>query len=122
MPAPDPQDAPLVATIAGIEVVTIPLHDYADLIRGRNRLMLLEKDSGFRRRMGRSPIDKDAKIKAFIIERLGKLRLVDIAAACKEAFGQRAPSKSAIHRFQHRREAVSPKGAPNDGCGGNDET
>lgn len=47
-----------------------------------------------------SPIDLDADLAAFIRARLGRLTLHEIAWACYEQFGpDRAPSKSAIHRY-----------------------
>ena len=46
-----------------------------------------------------SRIDTDAEIREFVEDRLGRLTLGQLAAACREAFGpKRAPSRSAIHR------------------------
>ena len=56
---------------------------------------------------GVSPIDRDAELAAFIRPLLGVEKLVGIADLCRERFGaDRAPSKSAIHRFWKRSDTV----------------
>lgn len=95
-----------VAMIGGVEVVTIPLSDFAELLACRKRLERIERAGRSRSHYRASPIDSDPELKAFILRRLGSTPLVDIAADCKKAFGDRAPSASAIHRFWQRHEAA----------------
>ena len=60
---------------------------------------------------GPSPIDLDPELSTFIRERLGRDPLYRIAALCVERFGaDRAPSKSAIHRFWMRCNAPAKSG------------
>lgn len=50
-----------------------------------------------------SPIDRDPELAAFIRPLLGKSTVQEISDLCRERFGpDRAPSKSAIHRFWKR--------------------
>lgn len=52
---------------------------------------------------GVSPIDHDQELAAFIRPLLGQEKLTRIADLCRARFGpDRAPSKSAIHRYWHR--------------------
>jgi len=49
-----------------------------------------------------SKTDADPEIAAFVNDRLGRMSVQAIAAAAKARFGDRAPSKSAIHRHWQR--------------------
>lgn len=50
-----------------------------------------------------SPIDRDPELADFIRSLMGREKLTQIAALCVARFGpDRAPSKSAIHRFWQR--------------------
>lgn len=52
---------------------------------------------------GVSPIDRDPELASFIRPLLGKSTVQVISDLCRERFGpDRAPSKSAIHRFWQR--------------------
>jgi hypothetical protein len=60
----------------------------------------------------RSPIDCDDQLTTFIKPKLGRVALHEIARLCRAEFGpNRAPSKSAIHRFwcrlNHKPKAFS---------------
>jgi hypothetical protein len=106
------------ATVEGVEVVTIPLTEYAYLLAARRRLAELDLAGrpASRRRPRRprlpappkSPIDADPEICAFLAARLGKMTQKDIFAACVAEFGPRAPSKSAINRFFQRHWTPEP--------------
>lgn len=51
----------------------------------------------------RNRIEADPEIRAFIDERLGRLTLEEIAAACRQQFGaERSPARSSIHRYWDR--------------------
>lgn len=47
-------------------------------------------------------VDEDPDVRTFVEDRLGRLTLDEIVALCREAFGGRAPSRSAIHRYWQR--------------------
>lgn len=51
------------------------------------------------RQGGVSPIEFEPDIRDFIEDRLGAMTLDDIVQACRETFGGRAPSRSAIGRY-----------------------
>jgi hypothetical protein len=89
--------------VAGVAVVTIPASEYAELVRCR---ALLKKKSGklIPRRERPSRIDQDPEMAAFVRERLTvNAYNQTIAQECLEKFGKdRAPSKSAVHRFRMR--------------------
>lgn len=51
----------------------------------------------------RSKLESDPAMAAFVVERLGKMTLQQIAEACRGEFGPgRAPSRSAIHVYWHK--------------------
>jgi len=86
--------------------VRISRVEYEALLADRERLRALAPglsvpvNPGFG---GVSPIDRDPELADFIRERLGRMELARIAAVCALRFGpDRAPSKSAVHRFWKR--------------------
>lgn len=97
------------ATVEGVPVVTIPLAEYAGLLEARRRFEALHPSAP--PPLPRSPIDGNAEISAFIDARLGKMYIDDITQACRRQFGDRAPSRSAIHRYWQRRRQINPRGA-----------
>lgn len=59
------------------------------------------------RRRHLSRFDRDPELTAFVADRLDRLTLDDLAAACRERFGaERAPSRSALHRHAIRRRVM----------------
>jgi hypothetical protein len=101
------------AKVQGVEVVTIPLSEYADLLAAHRRLAEVEPSGRpVKRRLlakPASPIDADPEISAFVAARLGKMTQKAILAACVAEFGpRRAPSKSAIGRFYQRHWLPEP--------------
>ena len=105
---PEAPSFPIAATIAGVEVVTIPLADYRDLLSARRRL----DEMGLRRIRFECPrpgvIDRDPELAVFVTERLQTMRrLDDLHAAAVARFGrERTPSRSAIHRYWQRLRAA----------------
>lgn len=85
--------------VGGVQVVTIPLADYAELLAAKERLERLKLPK--LTRLPASPIERRPEVRDFILERFGKMKDVEIIAKCKETFGW-APSTSAIDRFFHR--------------------
>jgi hypothetical protein len=92
-------------SVAGIPVVTIPLAEYEDLLQLRRRIAELSPPA--LAPLPRSPIEVNHEISTFIDARLGKMFISEIAKACRQEFGDRAPSKSAIHRYWQRRRDVN---------------
>lgn len=92
---------PPTSVIDGIEVVTIPVAVYAELLDCQRRLDVGRV--GRTRGALRSPITRDPAVASFLVESFGRLRLRQTHAACKERFGaDRTPSLSAIDRFWGR--------------------
>lgn len=95
-------DYPVFATIAGVAVVTIPLADYADLIDKKAKLAKIAKAERYPV-SERSPIEVDHEVKAFFMERFGKVKVFDILRECQSTFGKtRTPSRTAAYRFWKR--------------------
>lgn len=94
---------PLGAACVGeVAVVTIPLAEYEDLLKLRQLYGAAAGSKTLPPPM-RSPIERDRQLCAFLDERLGKMYIYEIAAEAKQRFGDKAPSKSAIHRYHMRR-------------------
>jgi len=49
---------------------------------------------------------------AFINERIGTMPYEKLAAECRERFGPRAPSKSALHRYRQRLKLLLVSASP----------
>ena len=101
------------ATIAGVEVVTIPATDYAALLDCRRQLSELQiRSRNFMNpERGRSPIERDAAVAAFLSDRLGTMTMVKALAECEAEFGpDRTPSHSAVHRYWQRLRVAASKG------------
>jgi hypothetical protein len=50
-----------------------------------------------------SPIEVDAEVKAFFMERFGKIKMFDLLGECKAKFGKaRTPSRTAAYAFWKR--------------------
>jgi len=92
---------PAVATIAGVEVVTIPLAEYAELLECRRRVA--EIGNLRSRRLRPSPIDHDAEVAAFLKAQPPEMTVKEVLEACALRFGtKRTPSKSAAYQFYSR--------------------
>lgn len=89
--------------VADIEVVTIPLSEYADLLRCRVELAKQNVHLQRLERPGRSPIEQDPEVAVFIAERLGQITIKQIRSACERTFGiARTPARSSVHRYWQR--------------------
>jgi hypothetical protein len=93
---------PSKGTVAGVELVTIPLADYAKLLDCQRQLAALKRPKqGVKGWL--SSVEKDAKVEAFIARRLTRKTVPAIMAECLERFGpDRTPSRSAIYRYRAR--------------------
>jgi hypothetical protein len=91
---------PAVATISGVEVVTIPLTHYAELLDCQRRLAAVEVTPTRFAADLRSRIDRDPEVAAFLLDCLGRKLLKETYAACLERFGaERTPGASTISRY-----------------------
>lgn len=95
---------PITAKVSGVAVVTIPLAEYSELLWYRSQLKKVKGGKLIQRRETHSRIDLDPEVADFIRERVkAKAYNQTIADECRARFGKdRAPSKSAIHRFRVR--------------------
>lgn len=93
---------PIYATIAGVAVVTIPLADYSSLLDAEARLTRFENAKRYPV-SPRSPIEVDSEVKAFFMERLGKVDMMGILSECRQRFGaKRTPSRTSAYAFWKR--------------------
>ena len=108
--------APETHQVAGVDVVTIPAAEYADLLDCRRRLAELKLVRRRFKTPSTSRIDRDPEVAVFIAERLGMQYLHTIREECLKRFGaDRTPGLSTIHRYWERlrrRPARSRRTAP----------
>ncbi len=83
------------------DVVTIPTARFLELLAAETALANRQRRTHY----PRSVIDLNPEMVAFIVERLGRMRLAQILAEVRQVFGPKAPSKSAFDRFMRRYEA-----------------
>lgn len=95
------QKTPLyLATIEGVDVVTIPLKDYAALLACRRELAEKTLNLNCLHQGHRSVIERNPEVAVFLMQRLGLQPMPVILKACRKEFGrQRTPSRSAAYRF-----------------------
>lgn len=101
---------PAYYTIAGVEVVTIPVWHYAELLecqramgvgrypfdQARTHPALVAVDP-------RSRLFGDFEVAVFLFEAFGRVKLTDAVVACRQRFGiDRSPSKATIGRYWQR--------------------
>lgn len=96
---------PAVVTISGVEVVTIPLAHYAELLNCQRQLAAPDRPSIQLPADSRSRIERDPEVATFLMQHLGRMRQSEIITACRERFGtDRTPSQASMSRFWHRRK------------------
>lgn len=113
-----PPPLPLVATISGVPVVTIPLDDYRALLMCHDRLAAVRRQAVPFAASSRSPIETDPVISTFFIERFGTMRMEKIVDECRRSFGKkRTPSRTAAYAYwkRLRARAAGPLG-PSEGA------
>lgn len=99
----DAPGGPIRSTIAGVELVTIPVSHYAELLDCQRRLAAVQISPLRFTADPRSRVERDPEVAAFLAECLGTRLLKDTYALCVERFGQdRTPGKSTIGRFWQR--------------------
>ncbi|MEM7426744.1 MAG: hypothetical protein AAF441_11655 [Pseudomonadota bacterium] len=100
-----------VATIGGVQVVTIPLSDYAELLEAQRELAEMRSVADLRKRRSRSPLDQDREVVAFLAERFGRMPVRCVLEQCRSVHGdKRTPSKSAAYRLWQRLRGGSQSG------------
>lgn len=96
----DATTPPAVATISGVEVVTIPLAHYAELLDCKRRLAVGSIDAPRLAANPRSRIERDPEVATFLAKSVGRVLLKDAHSTCRERFGlDRTPGKSTIARY-----------------------
>lgn len=99
----DGADKPAVATISGVEVVTIPLTNYAELLDCQRRLAAVEVTPERFAADLTSRVDRDPEVAAFLIDCFGRMILKEAYTACLDRFGpERTPGRSTIYRYWHK--------------------
>ena len=90
-------------TVSGVELVTIPLTHYAELLDCQRRLAAASIPAARFAADPRSRVERDPEVAAFLAECLGVRLLKETHALCRERFGlDRTPGKSTIQRYWTR--------------------
>ena len=93
-------DRPARRVVSGVEVVMIPLADYAALLECRkelqeSRLTIQQFITG-----RRSVIDRNPEVAIFLAKNFGLVPMKDLLRDCRRQFGRnRTPSQSAAYRY-----------------------
>ncbi|MEI7606695.1 MAG: hypothetical protein WCJ64_04860 [Rhodospirillaceae bacterium] len=53
-------------------------------------------------------LERDPELARFVEDRLGRMPLHEIEAACRKEFGARAPGRSSIHRYHQKLRGAGP--------------
>jgi hypothetical protein len=98
-----PPVEPVRRTVSGVELVTIPVSHYAELLECQRKLA----EAGIQRwhlvADPRSRIERDPEVATFLAECLGTRMLKDAYTLCRERFGPaRTPGRSTIQRYWAR--------------------
>lgn len=94
---------PVRSTIAGVELVTIPVSHYAELLDCQRRLAALRVSEERFCTDPRSRVDRDPEVAAFLAECFGRVLLKDTYTECRERFGaDRTPGRTTIQRYWKR--------------------
>lgn len=87
-------------TLGGVEVVTIPLCDYEDLLSAKRLLAETCIDVTQFVEPKRSLISRHPEVASFLTQKFGKLPMAEILRQCRRRFGKHAtPSKSAAYSY-----------------------
>lgn len=103
----EPPPEPIRHTISGVELVTIPLWHYAELLEcQRGEKVSSSGRLAYRAHPALAVLDPrsrlfgDPEVSIFLYETLGRMKLADAFIACRERFGaDRSPSKATIGRY-----------------------
>ena len=98
-----PRTRPIYTSINGIEVVTIPMSDYVELLDCRRRLgeITINHDQLFRPR--RSMIERNPDVALFLAQNFGMKPVRVILQDCRRRFGRkRTPSLKSAYRYWER--------------------
>lgn len=97
-------------TISGVELVTIPVSHYAELLDYRRRFEEREISHNQFERPSRSRLDRNPEVAVFLIQRLGLEPIKDILRNCRRTFGAaRTPSRTAIYRYWQKLQIEARK-------------
>lgn len=94
---------PISAVIHGVEVVTIPLSDYATLLDYQRRFAERSISHNQFEQPSLSHIERNPEVALFLIHRLGLEPVKNIMRKCRRKFGAaRTPSRSAVYRYREK--------------------
>ena len=101
---------PIHGSIAGVEVVTIPIWHYAELLECQRTVQLnglrasqIRAHPAILAADPRSRLFADPEVCIFLYEICGRMKLPDAYSACCERFGMdRSPSRATIGRYWQR--------------------
>lgn len=97
------EQKPSIRIVSGVELVTIPLAHYAELLDCQRQLAEVRIASWRFTADPRSRVERDPEVAAFLAECLGTRLLKDAHALCRDRFGEaRTPGKSTIQRYWKR--------------------
>lgn len=86
--------------ISGIEVVTIPLADYAALLDCRRKLLETELSIEQFVTGRRSVVDRNPEVAVYLAQNFGLVSMKELLRECRRKFGgSRTPSQSAAYRY-----------------------
>ncbi|WP_139812537.1 hypothetical protein [Ensifer aridi] len=100
---------PQITTIAGVQVVTIPLEHYAELLDCKR--MLSERAISHDQLLSprRSRIERNPEVAVYLAQNFGLLPMGELLRKCRRRFGTpRTPSIAAAYRYWQKikREAA----------------
>ncbi len=86
--------------ISGVEVVTIPLTDYAALLDCRRKLQETELTVEQFLSGRKSVIDRNPEVAVYLAQNFGLMPMKDLLRVCRRKFGRQCtPSRSAAYRY-----------------------
>lgn len=91
---------PIFRTIEGVELVTIPVSDYAALLKDSRVLAEKQIDRKQFEKPDRSIIARNPQVAVFIAEHVGKITVNEVVELCREKFGEHlTPSAKMVYRY-----------------------
>lgn len=94
---------PIFHSIEGVELVTIPVSDYATLLKNSRVLAETQIDRRQFEKPNRSMISRNPQVAVFITEHVGKNTASEVVELCRERFGDHlTPSTKMVYRYWWR--------------------
>lgn len=94
---------PVFSTIGDVQVATIPMIEYADLLNCRKQVDEIRERARRYAVPSRSPIETDEEVAAFFMERFGRVPMDTILRDAQKRFGiGRTPSRTSAYAYWQR--------------------